>query len=81
MTVEIPNPDVIAARCQELATLVMRHTEANNNNIYSTAIEQLKFTRSDAVHHHRTQVLVVLVSTGASLNSTTQQHSGHPTKS
>jgi AraC-like DNA-binding protein len=49
MTVKIPNPDVITARCQELATLVMRHTESNGNGIHPTAIEQLDLTRSDAV--------------------------------
>ncbi|MBD2100408.1 AraC family transcriptional regulator [Leptolyngbya sp. FACHB-261] len=35
------------AQRQELATLVMRHTEANGNLIQPTAIEQLDFTRSD----------------------------------
>lgn len=49
MTVEIPNPDVITARCQELATLVRRHTESNGNIIQPTAIKQLDLTRSDAV--------------------------------
>lgn len=50
MTVETSHPDVIAAHCQDLATLVMRHTEANGNTIYPTAIEPLSFTRSDAVY-------------------------------
>lgn len=58
MTVKIPNPDASCAlrnsegtanQCQELATLVMRHTEANGNIVHPTAIEQLDFTRSDAV--------------------------------
>ncbi|MGL4880750.1 MAG: AraC family transcriptional regulator N-terminal domain-containing protein, partial [Waterburya sp.] len=49
MTVKTPNPDVIAARCQELATLVMRHTKSNGNGIHPTAIKQLDFTRSDVV--------------------------------
>lgn len=49
MTVKISNSDVIADRCQELATLVMRHTEANGNIIQPTAIAQLDLTRSDAV--------------------------------
>lgn len=49
MTIEISNSDVIADRCQELATLVMRHTEANGNIIQPTAIAQLDLTRSDAV--------------------------------
>jgi AraC-like DNA-binding protein len=49
MTIEISNSDVIADRCQELATLVMRHTEANGNIIQPTAIAPLDLTRSDAV--------------------------------
>jgi AraC-like DNA-binding protein len=49
MTVEIPNPDVISDRCQELATLVMRHTKSNGNGIHPTAINRLDLTRSDAV--------------------------------
>ncbi|MDZ4871043.1 MAG: HTH-type transcriptional activator RhaS [Chroococcidiopsis cubana SAG 39.79] len=49
MTIEISNSDVIADRCQELATLVMRHTDANGNIIQPTAIAPLDLTRSDAV--------------------------------
>lgn len=60
MTAEISNPGVIGAKGeaaskglgianqgQELATQVMRHTEGNG--IHPTAIEQLRFTRSDTV--------------------------------
>lgn len=49
MTIEISNSDVIADRCQELATLVMRHTDANGTIIQPTAIAPLDLTRSDAV--------------------------------
>ena len=44
--IEISNSDVIANQCQQLATLVMRHTEGNA--LHATAIEQLSFGRSDA---------------------------------
>jgi AraC-like DNA-binding protein len=64
MTVEILNPGVIGAKrnsvgeaapaglatvnqCKELAALVARHTEGNG--CHPTAIEQLRFTRSEAV--------------------------------
>jgi AraC-like DNA-binding protein len=47
MTVEISNSDAIASQCQELATLVMSHTEGNG--LHSTAIEQLSFGRSDTM--------------------------------
>jgi AraC-like DNA-binding protein len=45
--IEISNSDVIANQCQELATLVMRHTEGNG--IHPTAIDQLSFGRSNAL--------------------------------
>ena len=47
MTVEISNSDVIADQCQELATLVMRHTEGNG--VHPTAIDRLSFACSDAM--------------------------------
>lgn len=47
MTVEMSNSDVIANQCQELATLVMRHT--GGNGMHPTAIDQLSFARSDAM--------------------------------
>lgn len=46
MAVEIPTSGVIANQCQELATLILRHTEGNG--LHPTAIEQLSFGRSDA---------------------------------
>lgn len=46
MTVEISNSDMIANQCQELATLVMRHTEGNGTHL--TAIDRLSFARSNA---------------------------------
>ncbi|MGL4621747.1 MAG: AraC family transcriptional regulator [Chroococcidiopsis sp.] len=49
MTVETSNSDAIATRCQELATIVMRHTKFNENGIHPTAIKQLDLTRSDVV--------------------------------
>ncbi|ACB54434.1 transcriptional Regulator, AraC family [Crocosphaera subtropica ATCC 51142] len=67
MTIEISNPDVIADRCQELATLVMRHTEFNGNGIHSTAIKQLDLTRSDTVStalHSVYQPILALVVQG-----------------
>jgi AraC-like DNA-binding protein len=47
MIVEISNADVIAHQCQELAALVMRHTEGNG--LHPTAIDRLRFARSDAM--------------------------------
>lgn len=47
MTVEIFNSDVIANQCQELATLIMRHTEGNG--LQPTAIDRLSFARSDTM--------------------------------
>lgn len=74
MTVEIYNPEALAkltegisARCQELATLVMRHTESNGNGIHPTAIEHLDLTRSDAVStvlHSVYQPILALVVQG-----------------
>ncbi|MDV2994910.1 MAG: HTH-type transcriptional activator RhaS [Chroococcidiopsis sp. SAG 2025] len=65
MTVEISNPDVIADRCQELAKLVMRHTESNGNGIHSTAIAQLDLTRADtvstALHNVYEPILAIVV--------------------
>ena len=45
--IKISNSDVIANQYQELATLVIRHTEGNG--LHSTAINQLSFGRSDAM--------------------------------
>jgi AraC-like DNA-binding protein len=45
--IEISNSDVIANQCQELATLVMRHTEGNG--VHPTAIARLSFARSNAM--------------------------------
>ena len=45
--IEISNSDVIANQCQELATLVMSHTEGNG--VHPTAIDRLSFVRSDAM--------------------------------
>ncbi len=45
--IEISNYDVIANQCQELATLVISHTEGNG--VHPTAIDQLSFARSDAM--------------------------------
>ncbi|MBV8884625.1 MAG: AraC family transcriptional regulator [Chroococcidiopsidaceae cyanobacterium CP_BM_RX_35] len=45
--IEISNSDRIANQCQELATLVMRHTEGNG--VHPTAIDQLSFGRSDTM--------------------------------
>ena len=45
--IEISNSDVIANQCQELATLVMRHTEGNG--VHPTAINRLSFARSDVM--------------------------------
>lgn len=45
--IEISNSDVIANQCQELATLIMRHTEGNGP--HPTAINQLSFGRSDTM--------------------------------
>ncbi|NJM89656.1 MAG: AraC family transcriptional regulator [Hydrococcus sp. RU_2_2] len=67
MTVKISNPDAVADRCQELATLVMRHTESKGNGIHSTAIEQLDLTRSDTVStalHNVYQPILALVVQG-----------------
>ncbi|MEH2250361.1 AraC family transcriptional regulator [Nostoc sp.] len=56
MTGEIPTSSAISAKhnlqgtvaqCQELATLVRRHTEGSS--VHQTAIEPLSFTHSDAV--------------------------------
>lgn len=47
MTVEISNSEVIVNQRQELATLVMRHTEGNG--VHSTAINRLSFARSDTI--------------------------------
>lgn len=44
---EISNSSVIAEQCQELVTLVMRHTESNG--LHPTAINQLSFARSDTM--------------------------------
>jgi AraC-like DNA-binding protein len=44
---EISNSDAIADRCQELATLIMRHTEGNG--VHPTKIDRLSFARSDAM--------------------------------
>lgn len=44
--IEISSSGVIANQCQQLATLVMSHTEGNG--LHPTAIEQLSFGRSDA---------------------------------
>ncbi|AGY57674.1 AraC family transcriptional regulator [Gloeobacter kilaueensis] len=43
--IEISHSDVIANQCQELATLVLRHTVGNG--FHPTAIDQLGFGRSD----------------------------------
>lgn len=45
--IEIFNSDVIANQYQELATLIMRHTEGNG--LHLTAIDQLSFGRSDTM--------------------------------
>jgi AraC-like DNA-binding protein len=47
MAVEISSSEQIANQCQELAALVMKHTEGNG--IHSTAIEQLSFGRSEVM--------------------------------
>lgn len=47
MTIEISNAEVVANQRQELATLVMKHTEGNG--VYPTAIERLSLARSDAM--------------------------------
>lgn len=47
MTVEISNSDVIAHQCQDLATLIMKHTEGNG--VHLTAIDQLNIARSDTM--------------------------------
>jgi AraC-like DNA-binding protein len=67
VTVDISNPDAIADRCQELATLAIQHTESKGNGIYSTAIEQLDLTRSDTVStalHNVYQPILALVVQG-----------------
>ena len=46
--IEISNPAVITNQCQELTDLVMRHTESNG--VHPTAIDPLRFARSDAMH-------------------------------
>jgi AraC-like DNA-binding protein len=46
MTIEVSNPKIYTAQCQEIATRVMRHTEGNG--IYPTPIAPLIFVRSDA---------------------------------
>ncbi|MEH1833018.1 MAG: AraC family transcriptional regulator [Nostoc sp.] len=48
MTFVIANSEVVADQCQALATLVARHTEANSNLVYPTAIAPLSFSRSNA---------------------------------
>lgn len=45
--IEISNPGVMTNQCQELATLIMRHTEGNG--VHPTAIEQLSFARSNTM--------------------------------
>jgi AraC-type transcriptional regulator N-terminus len=45
--IESSNAEAIASQCQELATLVMRHTKGNGVN--STAIDRLSFACSDAM--------------------------------
>jgi AraC-like DNA-binding protein len=45
--IESSNSDAIANQCQELATLVMRHTKGNG--VHPTAINQLSFACSDAM--------------------------------
>jgi AraC-like DNA-binding protein len=45
--IELSNSDAIANQCQELATLVMRHTEGNG--VHPTAIARLSFARSDTM--------------------------------
>lgn len=45
--IELSDSDVIANQCQELATLIIRHTEGNG--LHPTAIDQLSFGRSDAM--------------------------------
>lgn len=47
MTVEISKSDVNANQCQELATLIMRHTESNG--VHPTAINRLSFARSNTM--------------------------------
>jgi hypothetical protein len=65
MTVKIFHPDLISDRYQDLATLVMRHTESNGNGIHSTAIERLDLTRSDivstALHSVSEPILAIVV--------------------
>ena len=39
----------IANQCQELATLVTRHTESKGNGFHKTAIDKLEFTRESSV--------------------------------
>ncbi|MGL5870786.1 MAG: AraC family transcriptional regulator, partial [Xenococcaceae cyanobacterium] len=38
-------PTAIANQCQELATLVTRHTDSKGNGIHKTEINELEFTR------------------------------------
>jgi AraC-like DNA-binding protein len=45
--IEISNSEAIASQCQELATLVMRHTKGNG--IHSTEIDRLSLARSNAM--------------------------------
>ncbi|MEH2463471.1 AraC family transcriptional regulator [Nostoc sp.] len=47
MTIEISTSDGITDQCQELATLVMRHTESNG--VHPTEIDRLSFARSNAM--------------------------------
>jgi AraC-like DNA-binding protein len=45
--IEISNSNAIANQCQELAALVMRHTDGNG--VHPTAIARLSFARSDTM--------------------------------
>jgi AraC-like DNA-binding protein len=72
MAIEIINqeaairiPTVLAERCQELATLVTRHTDGKGNGFHKTEIDKLEFTRessvSTALHDVGTPILSILI--------------------
>ncbi|MEM9154173.1 MAG: AraC family transcriptional regulator [Cyanobacteria bacterium P01_F01_bin.33] len=47
MAMEISNAGLMAHQCQELATLVTKHTKGNG--VHPTAIDRLSFARSDVI--------------------------------
>jgi AraC-like DNA-binding protein len=62
---QVINQDAIASQCQELATLITRHTDGKGNGFHQTDIDQLEFQResavSTAIHAVTEPILAILI--------------------